>query len=316
MAKQQIPVYLICGFLESGKTSFIAPMMVSEDFTMEERTLLISTEEGEEEYDEEEMLKYRVRLATIEDKADFNKEALTKLENKYHPTQVLIEMNGMWDMAELNESFPENWVVYQVVSTIDATTFDSYSKNIAQQMSQHIMNASMVIFNRCTEELADMLRGRNLKMLNRRCEMYLEFVDGHTEEYDDGTPPFDLDLPQLDLSDEDFGVWYVDAMENPDRYQGKTVSFLGQVSKDLRFGKDGFACGRHAMVCCAEDTRFLGVLCKGPEAKTLKSRDWVKITAKVSIEKHMLYRGKGPVLYVKKLEPMPEPAPEDQLVYF
>ena len=41
MAKQQIPVYMICGFLESGKTNFIAPMLAGEDFTADERTLLL-----------------------------------------------------------------------------------------------------------------------------------------------------------------------------------------------------------------------------------------------------------------------------------
>ncbi len=316
MAKQQVPVYVICGFLESGKTNFIAPMMTGADFTRDERTLLLVTEEGEEEYDEAAMLEYKVRMSVVDDKEDFTRENLTKLDNKYHPTQVLIEYNGMWEVPDLNDALPENWTIYQIVTTVDSTTFDAYSKNIAQLMSQHIMNASMVIFNRCTNELADMLRSRNLKMLNRRAEMYLEYADGHTEEYDDGTPPFDMDKPVIELTDDDYGIWYVDVMENPDRYDGHAVSFLGQVAKNIRFGKDGMACGRFAMVCCAEDTQFLGVLCKGPQAKDLKNRDWVKLQARVKCEKNMLYRGKGPVLYIEKLQKVDAPAPEDQLVTY
>ncbi len=46
MAKQQIPVYMICGFLESGKTNFIAPMLAGEDFTADERTLLLVDRRG------------------------------------------------------------------------------------------------------------------------------------------------------------------------------------------------------------------------------------------------------------------------------
>ena len=38
MPKQQVPVYMICGFLESGKTNFISPMLTGEDFTADERT--------------------------------------------------------------------------------------------------------------------------------------------------------------------------------------------------------------------------------------------------------------------------------------
>ena len=66
MAKQQIPVYMICGFLESGKTNFIAPMLAGEDFTADERTLLLVTEEGEEEYDEQALMHYDVRMQVFE----------------------------------------------------------------------------------------------------------------------------------------------------------------------------------------------------------------------------------------------------------
>ena len=33
MAQKPIPVYLICGFLDAGKTNFIAPMLTGEEFT-------------------------------------------------------------------------------------------------------------------------------------------------------------------------------------------------------------------------------------------------------------------------------------------
>ena len=45
----EIPVYLLTGFLFSGKTTFINGML-EEGFCREERTLLISCEEGEVEY--------------------------------------------------------------------------------------------------------------------------------------------------------------------------------------------------------------------------------------------------------------------------
>lgn len=189
MAKQQIPVYMICGFLESGKTNFISPMLTGPDFTADERTLLLVTEEGEEEYSEQALMHYDVRMAVFEDKDDFTREACRRLDDKYHPTQVVIEYNGMWNLPDIQEVLPEHWVLYQIVTTVDATTFDMYSKNMASLMMQHIGNADMVVFNRCTDQLADMLRGRNLKMLNRRAEMYLEYEGERMEEYDDGTPP-------------------------------------------------------------------------------------------------------------------------------
>ena len=45
-----IPVYLIAGFLDAGKTNFINGIL-QDGFAREDRTLLIRCEEGEEEYD-------------------------------------------------------------------------------------------------------------------------------------------------------------------------------------------------------------------------------------------------------------------------
>ena len=42
----EIPVYLISGFLESGKTSFIKETLSDENFSQGEKTLVVLTEEG------------------------------------------------------------------------------------------------------------------------------------------------------------------------------------------------------------------------------------------------------------------------------
>ena len=48
-----IPVYLVNGFLEGGKTSFLRETLQDENFAQGESTLLILTEEGIEELDKE-----------------------------------------------------------------------------------------------------------------------------------------------------------------------------------------------------------------------------------------------------------------------
>ena len=45
----EIPIYLITGFLESGKTTFINFTVAQDYFQIDEPTLLITTEEGEVE---------------------------------------------------------------------------------------------------------------------------------------------------------------------------------------------------------------------------------------------------------------------------
>ena len=47
----QIPVYVLTGFLDSGKTKFIHETLEDTRFNAGERTLLLIFEEGEEEYD-------------------------------------------------------------------------------------------------------------------------------------------------------------------------------------------------------------------------------------------------------------------------
>ena len=314
--QQPIPVYLICGFLDAGKTNFVAPMLANEEFTKDERTLLLITEEGEEEYDPQALAHFDVSCQVLEDKEDFSRKNLFQLQRKYRPTQIVIEYNGMWQLQEIEEAFPPQWALYQIVCLVEAPTFDSYAKNMASLMMEKLRNADMIIFNRVTDDLADQLRQRNLKMLNRRAEMYLEYADGErVEDYDNGMCPFDLSKPVLELSDEDFGFWYTDCMDNMERYEGKTVRFRGMVAKSPKFPKGCFAVGRFAMVCCAQDTTFLGVLCNGPELNKVNNKDWVEVTGKIRLKKLPIYQGEeGPVLYT--LEVKPAQAPEDPLVYF
>ena len=76
---------------------------------------------------------------------------LKELEKQYHPKQVLIEYNGMWQMERLyREVLPANWVLYQIMTFVYAPTFDMYAKNMGQLMMEKITNADMLVFNRCT----------------------------------------------------------------------------------------------------------------------------------------------------------------------
>ena len=80
MARKPIPVYMICGFLDAGKTNFIAPMLTSPEFTEDERTLLLICEEGEEEYDADKLGKFNVVPIYIEGKEEMTLERMNALE--------------------------------------------------------------------------------------------------------------------------------------------------------------------------------------------------------------------------------------------
>ena len=182
-------------------------------------------------------------------------------------------------------------------------------------MMEKIKDADMIVFNRCTEKEREALRARNLKMVNRRADIYLENMDGSSEDYADETvSAFDLSAPLIDIRDDDYGVFYVEAMDLPARFDGKTVRFKAQMCKSPQF-QEGCVPGRFAMVCCANDITFLGMACKAKNIEQYKNRDWVTITATVKAE-HLDAYGEepGPVLYAERIEPA-EPAKEEVIQF-
>jgi len=65
-----------------------------------------------------------------------------------------------------------------------------------------------------------------------------------------------------------------------------------------------------ANVCCADDIRFIGFICMCPAEMMPLADAWINLTAEVRIENMKQYRGEGPVLYAKAVEPATEPEVE------
>ena len=303
-----IPVYLIAGFLDSGKTNFINGIL-EDGFAREDKTLLICCEEGDEEYNKNAL--DNVTVVTVDDEEEFTSDYLKSLEKKYKPKQILIEYNGMWGLESLfRDTLPANWILYQIMTFVHAPTFELFVKNMGQLMMEKISNADLLVFNRCTDELKASLRARNLRMVNRRADIYLEGNDGSNESYLTGDEcPFDLEQDLIEIPDDDFGVWYVDAMDNPGRYDGKRVRMKLLMCHSKKY--PGVHCpGRCAMVCCENDIQFLGVVAKGGEQEKFKNRDWVDVTATVRSEEFDAYQGLGPVLYIESIVGCEKPAEE------
>ena len=125
--------------------------------------------------------------------------------------------------------------------------------------------------------------------------------------------PFDINAPVIDILPEDYGIWFVDAMDHPETYVGKTVRFKGRALKPRGMGSKFFVPGRTAMTCCADDTTFLGYVCKSAYTPKLQ-RSMVEVTAKVAFERRMEYQGEGIVLYAENVQ-ICDPL-EEEMVYF
>ena len=311
----RVPVYLVNGFLEGGKTSFLRFTVAQEYFDIDEPTLLILCEEGEEEYDLRELADHDTRLEIVEDQEHFNEGFLQNLEEIYQPGGVLIEYNGMWQTGRLHQmELPEGWEIVQQITTIDASTCQVYMNNMKSLFMDMVRDSELVIFNRCTPELPLASFRRNIKAVNQRSEIIFEDETGELDNIFEEEMPFNLDAPVVDIPLEDYGIWYLDALEHTDRYLGKTLRFRAQVMKDRRIGHGIFVPGRMAMACCEEDTSFIGFICKSDQAETLRNGQWITLTAKLAEEYARAYRAKGPVLYAESIEEA-DPIPDD-MVFF
>ena len=303
-----IPVYFINGFLESGKTEFIKYTIGQPYFKTKGTTLLILCEEGELEYEDALLKKTRTVLEVIEDEEDFNTTYLMELEKKHKPERIIIEYNGMWNMKEMK--LPIHWSIDQQITMIDASTFPMYYTNMKSMVAEMVRRSEMIIFNRCDgiKELSNYKR--NVKAVNQQAEIIFEDSQGEVNEMMEEELPYDLNKPVIELDDEGFAVWYLDALDHIERYVGKTVQFVGQVLKPKSFPKDYFVPGRLAMTCCADDMAFLGFACEYDNASNLKEKSWVKVTAVVANEYWADYHGEGPVLHAVKVESAKVPKEE------
>ncbi len=312
MVMQQIPVYAFTGFLDSGKTKFIQETLEDPRFNAGERTLVLIFEEGEEEYDLSTYPKKNVYLEVL-DQQTVSMEELKALQKKYKAERVVAELNGMQQVGDLYMRFPESWAIAQEVMFADATTIMTYNANMRNLVMDKLVGAQMVVFNRMTPGQDVMPFHKLARAANRRIDILYDYTDGTTQFDEIEDPlPFDINAPVIEVKDEDYALWYRDVSEEPEKYDGKTVHFKAQVAM-LRRDKNGmFAPGRFVMTCCVEDIQFCGIPCRYSGFGSLESRSWVMVTAKISAEKHPLYKGDvGPVLTALSMETGAEPADPD-----
>lgn len=314
MNEPDVMVYLMTGFLDNGKTQFLKFTLEQDYFQIDGKTLLILCEEGEEEYDPMEMLKYGVVIERLEDREDLTEEWLEEMNRKHEPERVVIEYNGMWKVSDLESmKMPAGWAIEQKITTVDASTFQMYLTNLKPLFVEMVRGAELVLFNRCEDKKPLAGYRRSVKVVSPQAEVIFEDEEGEVSNIFEDDVPYDLKAPVIEIRREDYGIWYVDMMENPDRYKGKVVEFTAKVLKPKAFPSKVFLPGRMAMTCCADDTTFLGYVCRSAYAPKLKPGQWVKVRAKVRFANLSIYRGEGPVLEAENIEPA---EPIEELVYF
>lgn len=302
-----MPLFLINGFLEAGKTQFLEFTMEQDYFRSEGKSLLIVCEEGDTQYDVKKLEKNRTEVVYVDSMDKLTPQYLDELEVVYQPERVLMEWNGMWNQEGLR--LPPDWTVYQQITIIDGSTFPLYVQNMKPLLGAMVRGSELVIMNRCDGIPDDKLTAyrRTIRAMSRESEIVLEDKNGEIEQATlEEDLPYDMNGDVIQIKPRDYGIWYIDCMDQPERYKDKVVEFTAMVYRSPKFPKDCFVPGRMAMTCCEADMSFLGFLCKWENMENLKTKQWVKVRARIGVEYQKEYRGEGPVLYGEQVEPAEE----------
>lgn len=319
--KEEMMVYVIMGFLEAGKTSLIKDLIIDDMFDDKQKTLILACEEGEEEYEEAVLKHAGAVVEYIEDEASFRGQVVRKFLKKHHPDRIIIEYNGMWSTEhipqlydELEEICFDKEVIFQTIDVANDETFALYMKNMPSMMVEHFRMAEMIIINRCTIENTNKLSIRaSIKAVNPRAQIVYEAEDDAFYEMEDEMP-FDINAEVIEISNEDFGLWYVDMVDHYENYDGKTLKLTGMVQKPDELSKDFVVFGRYAMTCCADDVQFLGFLCKADDWSMYQNKQYVTVTARMEYKYMKEYGEEGPVFYAEAVQSAQKP--DDEMVYF
>ena len=273
MIRRFVPVYLITGFLESGKTTLGLTILGNERFTNGGKVLVICCEDGEKEWDAKSLEQNKGVLVMLEEEEELTAARLQALEDEHKPTCVILEYNSMWGVEKLDTlRLPRLWDWAQMVTTADGTTFDNYMANMRKLLTDPMKIADMICVNRCRPEFNKASWRKQLRAMNSNATIFFENLDGTVDDgITDEDLPYDMKADPIVMTDEQFGVLYVDSMDHPERYDGKRVRLVGQAWKRPGFPKGYYYFARSAMTCCANDIAPCGWVCKGertPDNKT------------------------------------------------
>ncbi len=316
---EDVNVYLFLGFLDGGKTKFIQETL--EDPRMEngERTMLLVCEEGEEEYDPSRFGVKNVVIEHIGSADELNEGTLVYLTRKHRAQRVVVEYNGTWLLQQFFDAMPESWVINQMMTFFDATTFLSYNKNMRQLVYDKVNMTQMVVFNRFKGEYSQEEFHKVVRGISRRPEIVYEYVGGKAvyDEMEDPMP-FDMNAPVIEIEDRDFAWFYRDLSETPQEYVGKTVHFKAMAAVSKKVPAGCIVIGRFIMTCCEADIAYDGFALKlNGLISGVATKDWLDVTAKVGFEYSAVYRKQGPVLSALKVErAQPLPPEESVATYY
>ncbi|MBR0474237.1 MAG: hypothetical protein IJJ19_04470 [Erysipelotrichaceae bacterium] len=305
------PVYVFSGFLDAGKTTAIKESLLDPNFNDGETTLIIAFEQGDVEYDEEFLYDSNSMVVYLDDIRELDQKKVEELDATYKPDRVVIELNGMQDDNLLFKEVTGNqWLIVDYLTFFDATQLKFQMLNWKQFVYNHVINSAVCYINRSDDQ--DLVYFRNnLKAINRQLTVVFLDNDGKvTNKVEQQL--FDTSKP-LVIDDDDYGLWYIDAVDNAERYDGCTITLKLKLLDVVKRYKNVCIMGRQAMVCCSNDLQNIGLTCVDVDPKKIDKNKFYTLKGNLKcLDDEEGF--KTCVLYVKDIAEAE--APQDEYVSF
>ena len=297
---KELPIFLLNGFLESGKTTLIKEIVENNEQYHDNSTVIIACEDGEVEYDDDWCEKYQVHVEKIENQEDLTPKYLERLDQVYMPDRIVIEYNSFFDWE--SQEFPDYMVIYQQITLIDASTFNVMFNNMKKIFQSNVLNSSLVIFNRC-DGIKDLgLYRRWIRGLTQQAQIAFEDKNGNLTTMLDEDLPYDLSKDVICFEEDVYPTWYVDVFDNYEKYFNKTFKFKAFVRG---IEKKTIVVGHDVMTCCSEDIQFLGYEVVNESKTKVKLGDCVYLECYVTREYSDLAQEEVVMLHAKSITVLP-----------
>ena len=247
--KDQIKTYVITGFIESGKTTNICNCIFHDFFYKYGSTLVISFEQGEVEYPIDKLKKYNTSVIYYKegDLKSFFRQSI----DLYQPDRIYLEDNLM--ISNIMESMDDRMKVVFTHGLISKENFHLFFVNMKQLFYSMIKRCDMVTFNRFDNKEQLSAYRDTFRLMNDKCTFLFKSNMGYSEKAFGNFLPYDIKADFINISQDDYAIFFLDCNENYQNYLNKVVNIIVQVRKE----EDYYVAGRLVMTCCMADIQFL-----------------------------------------------------------
>lgn len=277
---QEIDTRLVYGFLDAGKTSYIRENVMNDVFWKYGTTLILCFEEGEEAFDPERLAEKNA-AAVYYDGSDITGFCLANIE-KYRPDRIYIEMNAM--LGDIAGALPGCMKKTFAITLIDWKTMPLYYTNFMQMMKQMVADSQQVVFRGCPSRELLAPYSQAFRLMNPKASYLRRDPMGYHEKAFEMFLPFSLGGREIEIGQDRFLPFWLDALDHPEHYDGKKLLFPDPFELK-RSGTDGaWSFGRVVMTCCMQDLQFMSFEAEiGSEHAADCREGWISGTAQAYV---------------------------------